>query len=34
MQKIKVDGKLIEYKQTISNVFNQHFTSFLDTFNQ
>ena len=33
IQKIKIDEKLIECKQTISNVFNQHFTSIIDTFN-
>ena len=33
IQKIKIDDKLIECKQTISNVFNQHFTSLIDTFN-
>ena len=33
IQKIKIDEKLIECRQTISNVFNQHFTSMIDTFN-
>ena len=27
IKKLKIDDKIIECKQTISNVFNQHFTS-------
>ena len=33
IQKLKIDEKIIECKKNISNVFNQHFTSFIDTLN-
>ena len=33
LHKVKVDDKLIECKQKIGNVFNQHFASLVDTLN-